>query len=137
MKKLWLVVALFSFVILRSEAQKGDTAQVKAGPEKIAERMTARMAETLDLSEEQRKEVYAIQLERATERIQEMKARRDKMKTRHQEEQKKLEAILTPEQKAKWEARRNEVREKREHWHEGRKGSRGERNRNHRQQIDA
>lgn len=137
MTKVWLVFVLFSMVVLQSEAQKRDTVQVKADPEKMAERMTARMAEKLDLSEEQKEKVHALHLERATQRIQERETRRDKMKSLHQEEQKKLDAILTPEQKAKWEARRNEVREKKQHRHEGRKGVKGERNRKHRQQIDA
>ena len=137
MKKLCLAFVLFSLVVLNTEAQRAGMARDKPDAERIAERMTERMAKTLDLSEEQRKEVYAIQLESATQRVQEMESRRDKMRTSNQEDQKKLEAILTPEQKAKWEASKKEVRGKRGQRHEGRRGSGGERKREHRQQIDA
>lgn len=103
-------------------------------PEKIAERMTERMAKELDLSEEQKKEVYALHLANATKRADEMKAHRKKIREAQKAQQEQLEAILSPEQKAEWEAKKSEAREKRTQWQgkkiqDGNKGERPRRNR--------
>jgi len=121
MKKLLLIIAAFSFIHLGAEAQQERKARERITPEKVAEKMTERMTEELDLSEEQKKEVYALQLENATKRAEEMKVQWEKMKANQEAQQEKLEAILTPEQKALWEAKKAELREKRKQPREGKK----------------
>src|SRR5690606_11298301 len=112
MKKLVLVFAVCSLFAMNAEAQREGRPQGRMNPEKFAERMTDHMAEELSLSGEQRKEVYSLHLERFTQRAEEMKARRERMKAEHRETQEKLQAILTPEQKSKWEEKQSEWRKK-------------------------
>jgi|SRR5690554_4507953 len=121
MKKLLLIIAAFCFLNLSAEAQQERKTRERMTPEKVAERLTERMTKELDLSEEQKKEVYALHLENASKRTQEMKEKREKMKANHIAQQEKFEAILSPEQKAAWEAKRSEVREKRNQPREGKK----------------
>lgn len=135
MKRVLWMIAVISFINFGAEAQQEQTKRKPITPEKIAERMTERMAKELDLSDEQRKEVYALHLENARKRADEMKAQREKIKAEQKAQQEKLEAILSPEQKAQWEAKKSEAREKRSQWQEkkrqdGRnKGERPTRNR--------
>ncbi|HLT08274.1 MAG TPA: hypothetical protein VK014_12160 [Cyclobacteriaceae bacterium] len=134
MKRVLWLIAVISFINFGAEAQQEQRKREPITPEKIAERMTERMAKELDLSDEQRKEVYAMHLENATKRADEMKAQRAKMKAEQKAQQEKLEAILSPEQKAQWEAKKSEAREKRMHWQgkkreDGHKGERPTRNR--------
>ncbi len=91
-------------------------------PEKRAERQTKMMAEKLDLSADQQKQVYALQLTR-TQKMQEMreardesKDARDRMKSANDDLQKGLDGILTADQKVKYETMQAEMRE-------GRRGS--------------
>lgn len=112
MKKLLILFAVFSFITIHAEAQRAGRSPDKISPEKIAERMTERMSEALSLSETQKKEIYALHLERATKRMEEVKAKREKTTTEHQADEEKIEAILTPEQKILWEKRKSEHQEK-------------------------
>lgn len=117
MKRALWIIAVISFISFGAEAQQEQKKREPMTPEKVAERMTERMARELDLSEEQKKEVYALHLENATKRAEEMKAQRERMKADQKAQQEKLEAILSPEQKAQWEAKKSEAREKRSQWH--------------------
>ena len=119
MKKLLLIIAAFCFLNLSAEAQQERKTRERMTPEKVAERLTERMTKELDLSEEQKKEVYALHLESASKRAEEMKAQREKMRANRIAQQEKFEAILNPEQKAAWEAKKSEVREKRNQPREG------------------
>src|SRR5690554_3210321 len=121
MKKLLLIIAAVSFLNLSAEAQQERKTRDRATPEKVAEKMTERMSNELGLSEEQKKEVYAVHLESASKRAEEMKAQREKMKANQKAKQEKLEAILSPEQKTAWEGKKSEVREKRNQSREGKK----------------
>src|SRR5690554_6920979 len=121
MKKLLLIIAAVSFISLGAEAQQERKIRERMTPEKVAEKMTERMTKELGLSEEQKKEVYVLHLESTSKRAEEMKAQREKMKANHKAQQEKFEAILSPEQKAAWEAKRSEVREKRNQPREGKK----------------
>ena len=117
MKRVLWMIAVISFInFFGAEAQQEQKKREPITPEKIAERMTERMAKELDLSEEQKKEVYALHLENAIKRAHEMKAHREKTMEAQKAQQEQLEAILSPEQKAKWEAKKSEAREKRTQW---------------------
>ena len=87
-----------------------------ATPEERASRMTERMAQELQLSEQQKKEIYAINLERAQKRMAEQEAQKAEMQARREqmksEEQKVLE-VLTVEQRQKWEEIKLEQRDRR------------------------
>lgn len=135
MKKLLLVLAIFSVGIITAEAQRGPRggqmspekrAEMRT-PEKRAELMTNRLAEKLDLSEDQKKEVYNIQLENATKnqvemeaRREEMQAKREEMQAKQKEQQSKIEAVLTPEQISTWKELRNEDKEKMKNFRDAR-----------------
>ena len=129
MKRALWIIAVISFISFGAEAQQEQKKREPMTPEKVAERMTERMAKELDLSEAQKKEVYALHLETATKRAEEMKAQRERMKADQKAQQEKLEAILSPEQKAQWEAKKSEAREKRSQWQEKKRqdGNKGER----------
>ena len=134
MKRVLWMIAVISFIGFGAEAQQEQKKRGPMTPEKVAERMTERMAKELDLSEEQKKEIYGLHLENATKRAEEMKAQRERMKADQKAQQEKLEAILSPEQKARWEAKKSEAREKRSQWQEMKrqdrnKGERPARNR--------
>lgn len=87
-----------------------------ATPEERAQKMTERMTEELALSEGQKASILAINLENATMRqaqkekeTAERKTRMDGMKA--QEE--KIKAVLTEEQRIKWEEIKLEQRDRR------------------------
>ncbi|AFL83747.1 hypothetical protein Belba_1110 [Belliella baltica DSM 15883] len=152
MKKLIVIIAIFSLGVLSVEAQRGprgsqmssEKRAEMANPEKRAEIMTNRMAEKLELSDAQKEKVYAIHLENATKRQVEMEARRAEMEARRaemqanqKEQQAKIEAVLTPEQRDKFIELRDENRDKmntirdartnpdREKFQQRRRGNRG------------
>lgn len=127
MKKLIVIIAIFSLGVITVEAQRGNRGPQMSpekraemdSPEKRAEMMTNRMAEKLELSDAQKEKVYAIHLENATKRQAEMEARRAEMKAKRaemqanqKEQQAKIEAVLTPEQKEKFIELRDENRDK-------------------------
>lgn len=152
MKKLIVILAIFSLGALTVEAQRGPRgpqmspekrAEV-ANPEKRAEMMTNRMAEKLELSDAQKEEVYAIHLENATKRQTEMEARRAEMKANREKRQAnqkgqeaKIESVLTSEQREKFIELRDENKDKmntirdartnpdREKFQQRRRGNRG------------
>ena len=97
-----------------SYAQRGGS---DVTPEKRAERQTNMMAEKLDLTADQQKQVYALQLTR-TQKMQQMRGAqdqsadaRDRMKSANDDFQKGLEGILTADQKVKYESMQAEMRE--------------------------
>ena len=108
MKKLLMIAIIFS-LSFSAFAQKGQQREMST-PEQRADRMTTRMTEQLDLTEVQKKEIYNINLQNAQNRQVEMEARRAEMEARRAEMKTRIEAILTPEQKEKWEEVRNENR---------------------------
>lgn len=100
-----------------SYAQRGSN---DVTPEKRAERQTKMMAEKLDLSAEQQKQIYALQLVR-TQKMQEMRKAQDqsrdarqRMKSANDDFQKSMQEILTADQKTKYEAMQAEMREGRQ-----------------------
>jgi periplasmic protein CpxP/Spy len=117
MKKLLMIAAILT-LSFTAFAQRGQQREMST-PEQRAERMTTRMAEQLELTEEQKEEIYKINLENAQKRQVEMEARRAEMEARRAEmksqiesQKVQIEAVLTPEQKEKWEEVRTENRRK-------------------------
>ena len=107
-----MICALVIVTMVHVQAQGPRQANREVNPEKIAERMTQRMDEQLDLTEAQEKEINALFVEQANKRKAIEQAVREEMKAEREAHQQKLEAILTPEQKEKWESVRNEGRQK-------------------------
>lgn len=84
-------------------------------PENQADRMTERMSERLGLNEAQQKEIHALHLEHAQKRKKEMEERKEAMeamKAEREAHEAKINEILTPEQREKWEAMRQENRQR-------------------------
>lgn len=107
-------VALLVFTNLNVAAQQEKREQ--PNPEERAKKATERMATELQLSEEQKAQVLALNLDQAKKRqaeiekeMAERKARTEEMKA-HQE---KIKEVLTEEQRMKWEEIQLEQREHR------------------------
>lgn len=132
MKRIFWMIAAFSFISIGAEAQQERKTRERMTPERVAEKATERMTQDLDLTEEQKNAVHALHLESATKKAEEMKAQWEKMKAEQKAQQEKLDAILSPQQKAQWEAKKSETREKRIQ-HNGKRGQdwkKKDRNRN-------
>lgn len=74
------------------------------------------MATELDLSEEQKNQILALNLDQAKKRQAEMEAQAAERKAKMEEmkaHQEKVNAILTEEQRSKWEEIKLEERDKR------------------------
>jgi biopolymer transport protein ExbB/TolQ len=124
MKKWILGAAVLTCISLGLSAQhqKKNFRQLSAAER--AEKTSNRMAEELKLTDEQRKQVSKLVLENATrqeELIQKRKAEFEAQKKYRLEQEKKISAILTEEQKVIWEQRkesrlhRDSHSERREH----------------------
>jgi Spy/CpxP family protein refolding chaperone len=114
MKKWIIGAALLVFTSLQLAAQQERKPQ--PNPEERAKKITERMAMELGLSEDQKSQILALNLDQAKKRQAEMEqeaaertARMEEMKT-HREQ---IDAILTEEQRSKWEEIKMEQREKR------------------------
>ena len=85
--------------------------------------MTDRMVEKLGLSEDQKKQIMAINLENAKnqgakqlERTQQSDARKSAMEARKEElqaQEEKIKAVLTDAQLVKWEEAKEDIRDRR------------------------
>lgn len=120
MRKLMIIAVLVGATFVQAQAQRRGNQEIN--PEQLAERMTDRMAEKLDLSEEQKKAVHALHLEAAQKRQGQMEVRkeqREAMKAEREAHQEKIAALLTPEQKETWKAMMENNRSK---MGEGRRG---------------
>jgi Spy/CpxP family protein refolding chaperone len=109
MKKWILGAAVMTCISLGLSAQhqKKDFRELSASER--AEKMSDRMAEELKLTEEQRKQVSKVVLENATrqeELAQKRKVELEAQKKYRMEQEKKIAAILTEEQKKIWEQRK-------------------------------
>lgn len=111
MKK-WILAFVFAAMVSLSgfAQQRGGE---RMTPEQQATRMTEKMAEELSLTPDQKKQVLAINLAQAKKRDQErvaqqknMEARKAEMEAKKAEMQKQdelIKAVLTEEQRTKWE----------------------------------
>jgi Spy/CpxP family protein refolding chaperone len=122
MKKLLFICTLSLGLVFNSNAQRGQNSEApNRTPEALAERMSSRMAEALELSDTQKKEIYDIQLQQLQERManrDEMSQERKASMTKHQE---KIAEVLTPEQQQKWEEMRQEEQGRRGNMRDSRK----------------
>lgn len=118
MKRLFYTVALVVMGFTASYAQKAK--HVKLTAEQRAEKESSLMQEKLGLTADQKSKIQIIQLERI-KKTDEWRAdtasRRDKSKMAERRayakaNQEKVDAILTPEQKTKWNAEKAEMKEK-------------------------
>jgi len=97
-----LLAMMMAFASIASFAQRPDA---NATPEERAKTQTASLTESLKLSEEQQKQVYTLNLDRA-KKMQEMRAAgdvdREKMRESMDVFNKNLAKVLTPEQQEKY-----------------------------------
>ncbi len=104
MKK-WMLIGMAVFTLLSLDL----TAQIRRKMPDAEERarvMTERMAYRLNLSEEQKKEVLAINLQNAKKRDAEMQKHREEMNARKAEmnaQNEQIKKVLTEEQRKQWE----------------------------------
>ena len=109
MKKWILGAAVMTCISLGLSAQHQKKTFRELSASERAEKMSNRMAEELKLTDEQRKQVSKVVLENATrqeELIQKRKAEFEAQKNYRLEQEKKISAILTEEQKVIWEQRK-------------------------------
>ena len=114
MKRWILSIAIVGMTTLGVLAQQRP--KEVPSPEERAQQMTNRMAERLNLSEDQKKEVYAIHLENAHKRQKEMEAQRAEREARLAEmkaQDEKIKSILTEEQRKEWEEIKMDARDRR------------------------
>lgn len=107
-------VALLVFTSLNVAAQ--HERRELPNPEERAKKATEKMATELQLSEEQKSQILALNLEQAKKRQAEMEREMEERKARSEEmkvHQEKIKGILTEEQRTKWEEIKLEQREHR------------------------
>jgi len=113
MKKWILGAAVLTCISLGLSAQHQKKNVRELSAAERAEKMSDRMAEELKLSEEQRKQVSKVVLENATrqeELAQKRKVELEAQKKYRMEQEKKIAAILTEEQKKIWEQRKEALK---------------------------
>lgn len=103
MKKWIYVTGLMIMISVSTIAQKKGGERPSA--EDRANRNTERMAEELTLTDAQKKQILAINLEYSKKTEAEMEARKaelDARKAESKEQDAKIQAVLTEEQRTKW-----------------------------------
>lgn len=113
MKKWILGAAVLTCISLGLSAQHQKKNFQELSAVERAEKMSNRMAKELKLTEEQKKQVSQVVLENANrqeELIQKGKAEFEAQKEFRVEQDKKIAAILTDEQKIIWEQRKEALR---------------------------
>jgi len=137
-----LVVALMGTIVMNAQPPRHGN----MSPEQMVEKRVERLDKQLSLSDKQKAELtrifteemnvmqreHAARVEKGDQSDESLiKARREQMKARHEATDAKVEALLTPEQAAKYAQFK---REQGKRWHEkGRKGPRhdGKKERRH------
>jgi periplasmic protein CpxP/Spy len=135
MKNLTFAMLLVLMTGITAFAQDMRTKE-RHSPEERAQKQTEMMAKQLELSEDQKAKILAINLEGAKKREAEMAAkkaemdaRREEMKAMREEMKSQDEAIkevLTEEQRAKWEELKQSQRDRRGRRPGGQVGERGD-----------
>ncbi|KEO73505.1 DUF4890 domain-containing protein [Anditalea andensis] len=127
MKNLIMSAAIFAVVSFNTDAQQRNRGKDKVSPEQRAEMRAERLSDQLDLTEEQKSQIYEIHLERAKtmeekrdRQREEMKERRAAMDLVRKEQQEEVENVLTLEQRQKWQEIRNEDRERMQKYRDAR-----------------
>jgi len=130
MKKAILTIAIavmgFTAAFAQDSTRRPRKQMPKLTAEQRAEKTTARLEKELNLTADQKKKIYAVELENAkkleTWRKADQGDRKGKMEERKADLDKqrgKIDGILTAEQKTKMEAFRAEAREKGGKMHRG------------------
>jgi len=130
MKKAILTIAIavmgFTAAFAQDSTRRPRKQMPKLTAEQRAEKTTARLEKELNLTADQKKKIYAVELENAkkmeTWRKADQGDRKGKMDERKadlDEQRGKIDGILTAEQKTKMEAFRAEAREKGGKMHRG------------------
>lgn len=117
MKKLMIITMLLSFGFI-AHAQQTSKREMPS-PQQRAEKMTERIAEKLELTEDQKLQIYEINLKNAEKRQEEMVQRRagqEERRTEMKKQQDDIKAVLSPEQIAKWEEVKKESIQNRERY---------------------
>ena len=96
-KKLFLLIAAFGFVTFGFSQQKIDG---EASVEQSAKRQTEMMKKRFDLTDEQEKQIYDINLEFAQKQVEHVKQFREMNEAKRE----KIQSVLTPEQIEKYKA---------------------------------
>lgn len=122
MKKLTIALMLVLMAGAAAFAQEAKTKE-RPTPEERAQKQTEMMAKQLELSEAQKAEILAINLENAKKREAEMEAKRAEMDARRAEmsarreemkaQDEAIKKVLTEEQRAKWEELKESQRHRR------------------------
>lgn len=108
--KRWIIGAALVFTSLSAAGQQD---RATATPEQRAQKLTDRIALELGLSEEQKKEIYTIQLEQAQRRQadeEKRKVEREQRMLEQKGQDAKIKEVLTEDQKLKWEEIKQEHR---------------------------
>jgi len=85
MKKLLMIAAIFTLVSVSADAQQQrKRSQERVSPEKRAEMQAERLSEQLELTEVQKSQIYEIHLDRAKAQQQMREARREEMRDRRE-----------------------------------------------------
>lgn len=124
MKRLWLITCMIGAIVTaqaQSSSERGGT------PDERADKLTAKMAENLNLTEEQQTVVGEINLKYANqvadfreETREQREAARATMKEIRQKQEAELKEVLTEEQRLKYEARQEKRQDHRRKKRRGR-----------------
>ncbi len=112
MKKIVLMLALVTGIGYAATAQEAQKTRTKVTPEQRAERQAERMKEALQLTEDQKKAIYELNLQSANKmkayKKDQRDANKDQFKKMRDEREAKMKSILTPEQYEKHQAMKAE-----------------------------
>ena len=110
-----MIVALSLGVtaFVQAQTEKKDQHRRKLSTEQIAERQTARMAESLKLSGDQKQELLKLNTESASAAKELNKEYREKRRAQRDAREGKLKCILTSEQYEAYQAQKAERKKKR------------------------
>lgn len=110
------VLIITTLILVGTAWGQAEGPRERKSPEERAERMTKKMKNNLDLTDEQTDQVKAQNLvffQKQEEQRAKMEALREEGKAMHEEHKSALKSILTPEQAAKAEELMDERKEKR------------------------
>jgi pyruvate/2-oxoglutarate dehydrogenase complex dihydrolipoamide acyltransferase (E2) component len=114
MKKLMTTIGVGLMIALISPAVAQDKKDFKKmSVEERAQKITDRMTKNLDLSDDQAKDVYKINLEH----VKKMEELRNQKKAQNEKTKAELDKVLTDEQKKKAEELRKKRQENRKNGH--------------------
>ena len=108
-----LIAIMFAFASITAFAQRPDTNRT---PEQRAEAQTKTMTESLKLSEDQQKQIYTLNLDRA-KKMEELRDSQNQDRSKMRESMEafntELSKVLTPEQQEKYKTMMEERRNNR------------------------